>query len=540
MARKKKSTTAKKTAAPKEKRLKEPAQKKMARKSKSTKNYKKKRRLSKQVLPSVRVRMFRHGLGDCFLVTFDVDGSERHMLIDCGTLGEKSTKVKISDVANHVKEVIGNGKGSGKLDVVVATHEHQDHLSGFNGPMSQFANQVENVWLAWTENPDDPIAKDLAKYRGDLGQAVTLAALASPESELGMAMSDLLGFAGGTNEGVLGFAKTVNKAMEFVRTGLTDSSKQPHYFLPGELFEADWLPGFRVYILGPPRDPNAIKEMGDHGNEHLYGMTSGFGAASMLHVALEHEQRGLSPDEATIHERQLPFDKRFNLDDSLVRNELYPGYANNNQSWRTIENEWLTLASHLALQLDSITNNTSLALAIERIADGKVLLFPADAQLGNWKSWHKDSLVWKVKDQDGKERTVQTSDLLKRTVFYKTGHHGSHNATARDLGLEMMKQEADLVAFIPVDRKVALSRNPKGSWQMPARPLYRRLLEKTQGRVARSDIGWANDPGDVPKGDSEYDLKNIASTNQWQDFTEAQKKATHVKVTDIYVEYILT
>jgi hypothetical protein len=32
-------------------------------------------------------------------------------------------------------------------------------------------------------------------------------------------------------------------------------------------------------------------------------------------------------------------------------------------------------AADLALQLDSMTNNTSLALAIERISDGKVLLF---------------------------------------------------------------------------------------------------------------------------------------------------------------------
>ena len=34
-------------------------------------------------------------------------------------------------------------------------------------------------------------------------------------------------------------------------------------------------------------------------------------------------------------------------------------------------------------QLDSATNDTSLVIAIERISDNTVLLFPADAQQGN-------------------------------------------------------------------------------------------------------------------------------------------------------------
>ena len=29
-----------------------------------------------------------------------------------------------------------------------------------------------------------------------------------------------------------------------------------------------------------------------------------------------------------------------------------------------------------------------------------------------------------------------SADLLHRTIFYKVGHHGSHNATLRERGLE--------------------------------------------------------------------------------------------------------
>src|SRR5262245_56066318 len=138
--------------------------------------------------PKVRVRMFRHGLGDCFLLAFDVGGDERHMLIDCGTLGNKASTVKVADVAKHIQETIGTGK----LAVVVATHEHQDHLSGFNGPLQKLQNKVDQVWLAWTENPEDSKAQEIAKHKHDLGEALALAAAAAPDSDVGKQVTDLL------------------------------------------------------------------------------------------------------------------------------------------------------------------------------------------------------------------------------------------------------------------------------------------------------------------------------------------------------------
>lgn len=93
---------------------------------------------------------------------------------------------------------------------------------------------------------------------------------------------------------------------------------------------------------------------------------------------------------------------------------------------KPIDYDWLAAADDLALQLDNATNNTSLVLAIELIGDGRVLLLPADAQLGNWKSWKK--VEFSV-TESGTTRTVKAADLLKRTVFYKVGHHASHSAT---------------------------------------------------------------------------------------------------------------
>ena len=212
---------------------------------------------------------------------------------------------------------------------------------------------------------------------------------------------------------------------------------------------------------------------------------------------------------------------------------------NGDAAWRQIDEEWLKVGSELALQLDNITNNTSLALAIERVADGKVLLFPGDAQEGNWESWHDESMRWTVKDGSS-SRSVRAADLLARTVFYKVGHHASHNATAKTKGLELMDEEHELVAFIPVDRAVALSRNPPGSWRMPAVALYRRLLEKCQGRVVRSDLGWADAAEKAANKSVERELVGLATPSEWADWKRSQDAATHVTIGKLFVDYVLS
>lgn len=90
-----------------------------------------------------------------------------------------------------------------------------------------------------------------------------------------------------------------------------------------------------------------------------------------------------------------------------------------NAAFRRIDNEWLYSAEKLAIDMNDFTNNSSLVLAFELGRGGKVLLFAADAQRGNWISWANKP--WK----DGR-RTVTAQDLLGRTVLYKVGHHGSH------------------------------------------------------------------------------------------------------------------
>lgn len=490
--------------------------------------------------PQVRVRMYRVGLGDCFQLTFQVPGGERNVLIDFGTLGNKANnQVKNADVADAIVAGLPNGK----MDLVVATHEHWDHLSGFNtDAMQQLAGKVDHVWLAWTENPADLEAKSIIKYKQDLGTALAAVVQAAPLQTVTQNVASLLGFAAG--DVLLGagkFAEKVNETMEFVRRGL---GAKTEYLEPGVVLEPDWLPGFRFYILGPPRKykvtgANPLNDLGEHGSSELYGLAEGIRAASLFH--LEGDLSLLSdPAEAwTEQDPRLPFDRSSS---HFSRREMaiqYPEYYEETESWRRIDDDWLMTAADLALQLDNATNNTSLAMAIERIADGKVLLFPADAQQGNWLSW--DKYEWAVKTAAGAEQKVSAAELLNRTVFYKVGHHASHNATAKDRGLERMVNEQELTAFIPVDRGVALMRNPPGSWQMPARLLYRRLLEKTQGRVARSDLGWVVDQASLTKEQqaTESEFASLADNTEWDRWKKSQQAATHVAIHPQYIDYVL-
>jgi hypothetical protein len=488
--------------------------------------------------------MYRQGLGDCFLVTFDVGRNEKHMLIDCGTLGATTTGVKLADVVKDITKVT-----KGKLALLIATHEHLDHVAAFHQLKEAFEGiEVAHVWLAWTEDSADPLARKIAKAKDDLGAALAhaaealISADATPASAaLGNAVGSILGFFDDQPLAAGKFSPTVDDAMDFVRTR---KGARVRYCRPGDgPFEEDWAPGFRFYVLGPPRDEQALYNLGENGSSALYSLAVGLKTGSLLFASGK-------PATAYVHETDLadksefaaalPFDTRFRREASNpATKEMFAGtYLADGAEWRRVDEDWLQVASDLALQLDSATNNTSLALAIERVSDGKVLLFPADAQQGNWLSWHDPAMVWVVKD--GTQTTTLTAtDLLARTVFYKVGHHSSHNATAKAKGLELMKLADELVAFIPVDRAVALKRNPKNSWKMPALALYRRLLEKCGGRVLRSDIGWAADASQAKDKKTEQEFVGMATPAEWRTWEKAQAAARHVSLTPLYSDYVL-
>ncbi|MFN2397762.1 MAG: hypothetical protein ABR543_03805 [Gemmatimonadaceae bacterium] len=488
--------------------------------------------------PKVRVRMYRQGLGDCFLVSFFTGPKPVHMLIDCGTLGATTTKVKMADVVKDISKTTSN-----HLHVLVATHEHKDHVSGFGGDPSRFAEfKVDRAWVAWTEDPKDQFARNITKHKGDLRLAVALTAdalgfnaTADPAerdavSEVRSGIEKLLSFVADLPAEGQPLAATLAKGVDIGMRYVTERAGDGGRFLePGDVIEGKWLPGVRFYVLGPPRSESALRNMGDHGSPELYSLAAQLSSDlaaccqfSLAETPLKEYRDSLDPVARQRFEQRLPFDPRFRLEsaDPEVCEGRFSNYYREEDAWRQIDSDWLGGGSDLALQLDTYTNNTSLVLAIELIDDGRVLLFPADAQVGNWLSWHEPEFT--VKDATGNDRKVNVADLLARTVFYKVGHHSSHNATVKEGGLELMQRE-DLVAMIPVDRKVAMSRKPP--WQMPANALYKRLIKKTKGRVIRSDSGWPEDK----------QRPNEISKAEWND----ARKRSGVTVSGLYVDYEL-
>lgn len=457
----------------------------------------------------VRIRMYRRWLGDCFLLSFRNGDGLSHILIDCGALsGTPDGKAKLQAAAGRIRE-----DTDGKLDALIVTHEHWDHVSGFYDALEEFRQlAIGEVWAAWTEDPDQDVARASKKRIRDRLQTVRLAMQRFSQSDAaddeirGSALAGTSGFFP-LGDSLAAFSEKTGEAM----TAALSLGKKKVLLDPGDVVERKWLPGVRVYVLGPPKNLTALHNLKGHPSTDMYGGKDALAAAGEVSLAA-----AMAGSSAAGMDQYAPFDRYLQWgaaawSASKEWPELAKSYAGEPQ--RRIERDWLNAAAELALQLDSYTNNTSLALAFELADTQEVLLFAGDAQIGNWLSWADVQFPAKRGSQ-----APTAADLLARTVFYKVGHHGSHNATLRAGGLESMNSPR-LVAAIPVDEEFA--RRPKGScpngWDMPAGPLLKALTEKTKGRVLRSDR-------DLPAG------KQDAT---WQEFAQS------VHCTEHYVEYCI-
>ena len=405
-----------------------------------------------------KIRMYRQGLGDCFLVTLPRrndpgDRNPYRIMIDCGViLGTRDAADKMTRVVENIVQETG-----GRVDLLLATHLHWDHVSGFAQAEEAFKTfKADRVWMPWTEDPEDPNGRALREARDTALSALRfnltrmhLAGDADNASEV----SGLLGFfgaAGASTPDALDKARALGPV---------------HYCRPTDKPVDEPDTGVRFYVMGPPLDEKFLKRTNpSSAHPETYGLALDDLGATM-------------PAPVGSGRTDSPFGSLFAIPMAVAqgmeffRQRYWSG--DGTDLWRNLDSARFADAAALALQLDRVTNNTSLVLAIE-LPDGDVLLFPADAQVGNWLSW--GTLKWPV---GGGERSGH--DLLKRTVFYKVGHHASHNATLQHDGLELM---ANLqAAMIPVDEEMA---KQKGWNHMPLPELEAALRERAE-IVVRAD-----------------------------------------------------
>lgn len=447
---------------------------------------------TQRVAPRLLIRMYAHGLGDCLLLRFaKADGGSFNVLIDCGII---TVATGARETMTRVAEDIAKACG-GRLDVVVMTHEHWDHVSGFSGQQAQKifdAIDIGEVWYGWTEDPQSQLGQRLRKERAEKVQALAMATLALQRSpslaaqERSKGLAAMLGFFGiepaSDEPGAGQPIQRTRAAFEYLlkRRGIKTRYLYPEQAplaLPG-------VPQGRVFVLGPPQDESLIKKSTPSKKaQEVYELAAEAGLATSLGAAFSRMALGEHADAPL---DDCPFDSSFQQ--SGRKSRVSPGLGDlmaatwdaPGEEWRMIEEDWTQAAETLALNLDTHTNNTCVVLAFEFDDTGEVFLFPADAQVGNWLSWQDRK--WRVRSPAGSVE-VTGPELLSRTVFYKVGHHGSHNATLSTAGLEQMSSEA-LMAFIPVFKEQAR----KNRWMnMPFNPLVNKLMEKTAGRLLQSD-----------------------------------------------------
>ncbi|MDX0140806.1 hypothetical protein GOC46_28885 [Sinorhizobium meliloti] len=452
------------------------------------------------------VRHYCQGLGDCHLLKFrKADGSDFFMLIDCGIHSSvKGGSQKVDEVVADIASV------TKRLDVLVITHEHIDHLSGFLSAADKFKQlTIGEVWMGWTENPRDAQARKLDEFKdqglGILSEAArkldSVKTLNAHLANVRDGLEAILGF----NFGVKG--ERVRAARDAAAALAT---KGIRYLEPSSgVLSLEGVDGLRIYVLGPPRD-EALLKIAERENE-MYDIGGGAGSPfiTAFRGAFNLSSEGTGDIGAPFDPNVgMPLNKVLGTpegdDEHQVADFLEKHYCGprpqssrqiaasrkadraidpdlTDQSWRRIDLDWLAASATLAMQLDDVTNNTSLVLAFESVATGRVMLFVGDAQIGSWLSWQ--GLKWTVGQEE-----VTGPDLLVRTVYYKVGHHGSENATAKTNGLQLMSSR-DLAAFIPTNEQDA----KKVGWgEMPFHSILRDLDIRTQGRTVRADDPWLN------------------------------------------------
>lgn len=444
---------------------------------------------------SAAIRMYCHGLGDCFLLRFtnSQDGKPYFVLIDCGVIGiAKNPRPLMEEVASNIRDSC-----NGHLDLVILTHEHWDHVSGFSEQQARSIFdqiQIDQVWYAWTEDPSpkNKLGNKLRREREAKLQALQHATVALQQqgnlaaTERAQRIQSLLSFFGddaNSSPGTLAAADTggIGKTRAAFDYLSKRSGVKVRYCHPKDSPVTIAGGAIRTYVLSPPENEALIKRSAPtKSGKETYEM-----ASQLIDAQIETAFERLA-GRAERDDQHSPFEASYRF--ILPGDGFEPAPLLNLKAkiwdpvdWRKIDLDWTAVAESLALNLDQHTNNTSLVIAFEIVATKQVLLFAADAQVGNWLSWQDAS--WQTDAPHGQATNVTGPDLLSRTVFYKVGHHGSHNATLKELGLEQMTDK-NLIAFVPVDKAQAETNR----WlRIPFAPLMERLQEKTSGRVIRAD-----------------------------------------------------
>jgi hypothetical protein len=397
--------------------------------------------------------MYNIGFGDCFLLTFPAPVRPRKVLIDCGVhfLGHNQ-KQPFKDV---LKQLIEDVKENGipTIDLVVATHRHQDHVSGFANEMWNDV-EVKEVWMPWTENYADKQAVEILLSQSSKAQKVhqLLSKMVSNPGLFGLDHEEKIA----EIEQIKGFAENSLKnpeAMNMLHHGFKGGDAIPRKYLPlrdRELntIQPDFLPGVTVYVMGPSYDDTVIASMEPPTGEQWFKMM---------------EDRGNTETPPV-----FPFHPDWSRKPSALRTADLLLSPRDRRTIRSVDDN---TAFSLAKGVEDAVNGTSLMIMFK--IGSAHLFFPGDAQHGTWQAALKDN-EWR--------------ELLTKTNFYKVGHHGSHNATPKEFVHKVLRAGSNCKAMVSVYPVKIFEQIPKANMLAD--------LVALPAEYVRSDM--VVDPGDPP------------------------------------------
>nr|WP_148294430.1 hypothetical protein [Azospirillum sp. B506] len=188
------------------------------------------------------------------------DAGKTHILIDCGVHSRGNVGTLKKTVENLALECEGH------LALVVATHAHQDHISGFGLHADIFKTvRVDHVWLPWTEDGEDKQAIGLRRLRDGMTAALASRFAAAPASLSAKAVFEL--------------ATGNAAALDLLKAGINGGAVR--YLAGGDRIDenAVGIPGLGVRVLGPPRDTSLLGRMAPPSSDRFL-RTAGDGAAA--------------------------------------------------------------------------------------------------------------------------------------------------------------------------------------------------------------------------------------------------------------------
>ena len=369
------------------------------------------------------LRSYQVGFGDCFLLTFHYGRGCRHVLIDFGSTGRPKDAPKdlMLRVARDIQEHC-----AGKLHVVVATHRHQDHVSGFAtsddperpGPGDIIRScEPDVVIMPWTEDPEAPtdarhatgvegVGLGLVRFTDTLDDMQLVAESIACEARhlrfgLNPQVGGQLAFLGEDNLKNLSAVKNLLEMGEAGRALFVRYQDEP-------LSLRGVLPGVTVRVLGPPdlTQSDEITSMRSKDAAQFWMLQAAAGRRFPRRAEKEEKRED---EEGRDGESQL-FQTAATFEGGMpVAPHLTPPYTR----WfiRRMHAVRGTQLLELVRILDGVLNNTSVILLFE--VGGRKLLFPGDAQIENWNyALSKPKVV----------------EMLTEVDVYKVGHHGSRNA----------------------------------------------------------------------------------------------------------------